>query len=254
MHEICENGDKVAIVSVVRDRVMYEKCLRENPFTAGCELHSIDNLAKNETIPVCYNRFLKSRVAGERTWYVFCHEDFEPKEGVGYLMKGLDEESLWGPIGATTHVRLLLYHQWRVLGQVEESAKDGSLERSVGTPVPRGTPVETFDCQCLIVHSSLVQKHSLVFDENLSFDLYVEEFCMAAAKKGIPSRILPMAARHWSRGSLLPRYAEQEAYLCAKYPDDCFSGASSWILGGKPSFGRRLTVAARRAKQRLCCG
>ena len=83
---------KVAIVSVVRDWTMYERCLKGNPFTCGCELYPIDNQVKNETIPVCYNRFLKSRTVDEQIWYVFCHEDFEPKEDVATLLEGLDRE------------------------------------------------------------------------------------------------------------------------------------------------------------------
>ena len=84
------------------------------------------------------------------------------------------------------------------------------------------------------------------------FDLYVEEFCMAAAKKGVSSRVFPMAARHWSGGSVAPRYTTQEAYVNAKYPLDCFTGTSSWVLGGTPPFFRRLTVAVKRTLRRLC--
>ena len=103
----------------------------------------------------------------------------------------------------------------------------------------------------MIAHSSLVQQRGLRFDEHLTFDLYVEDFCMAAAKKGISARILPLGARHWSGGNVLPRYAEQEAYVNAKYPDDCFTGTSSLILGGKPPFCRRLTVAVKRILRKI---
>ena len=74
---------------------------------------------------------------------------------------------------------------------------------------------------------------------------------MAAVKKGISSRILPMSARHWSGGSVQARYYEQEAYVNEKYPDDCFTGTSSWILGGKPPLGRRLTVAIKRVLRKM---
>lgn len=243
--------DKILYVSVVRDWTMYERCLKGNPFLSGGELCPIDNREKNEGVPVCYNRFLASRPKDESAWYVFCHEDFELKESISALLDGLDMNALWGPIGAATRVRWGIYHQWRMLGSVEECAKDGSNVHVIGTVVPVGTPVETFDCQCLIVHSSLVQREGLRFDEKLSFDLYVEDFCMAAAKKGIASRILPIPARHWSGGSVLARYYEQEAYINAKYPDDCFTGTSSWILGGKPPLGRRLTVAVKRVLRKI---
>lgn len=244
--------DSVLVVSVVRDMSMYERCLKDNAFLAGTELCPVDNRERNESISVCYNRFLRSRQPGEQAWYVLCHEDFEPKEHLAPLVERLDKGSLWGPIGAVTRVRWGFYHQWLLLGQVEESKKDGSCVRHIGKPVACGTPVETFDCQCLVVHSSLVQSHGLAFDENLTFDLYVEEFCMAAAKKGVSSRVFPMAARHWSGGSVAPRYTTQEAYVNAKYPLDCFTGTSSWVLGGTPPFFRRLTVAVKRTLRRLC--
>ena len=244
--------DKVCIVSAVRDMSMYERCLKTNPFLAGAELCPVDNKDRNESISLCYNKFLESRPVGECAWYVFCHEDFEPKEALLPLLSELDKDSLWGPIGAVTRVRCGFYHQWRLLGCIEECGKDGSRPHIVGEPAPQGTLVDTFDCQCLIVHSSLIQRHHFCFDEHLTFDLYVEDFCMAAAQDGIASRILPLFARHWSGGSVLPRYYIQEAYINAKYPNVSFTGVSSWVLGGSPSLSLRLTVAAKRAVRMVC--
>ena len=238
---------KVVLISAVRDFDMHAKCIKDNPFCRGCEIAAIDNRKRNDGIGVCYNRFLDSRPADEDAWYVFCHEDFEPKESLTDHLAALDLSCLWGPIGASTRVIGGTYHQWRLLGSVEECKKDGSNRHTIGTAVPFGTPVETFDCQCLIVHSSLIRKHGLRFDENLTFDLYIEDFCIAAHEKAaIPSRILPFAALHWSGGNVQPRYYRQEAYLNAKYPTVCSTGTSSWILGGNPPFFRRLTVAAKR--------
>ena len=226
---------------------MYEQCVRGNPCLAGCECVPIDNRMANKHVSTGYNRFLSERPLDEDAWYVFCHEDFQLLEPLAPLLADCDREALWGPIGAATRVRFGVYHQWRLLGEVEECRKDGSNVRRVGEAVPRGMPVETFDCQCLIVHASLVRRLGLWFDAALSFDLYVEEFCMAAHEKGgVVSRILPFTCRHWSGGSVQPRYYEQEAHVNAKYPNVCYTGTSSWILGGKPPFFRRLTVAAKR--------
>ena len=236
----------IVVVSIVRDFAMYEKCIRENPYCAGLVLHPVDNRKDNDHISVCYNRALDTRPVDEDTWYVFCHEDWQLLEPLEPYLKELDASALWGVIGAETRVRFGFYHQWRLIGCVEECRKDGSAHRIIGTAVEKGYPVETFDCQCLIVHSSLIQKHRLRFDENLTFDLYVEEFCMAAKENaGILSRILPVKACHWSGGSVQPRYYEQEAYVNSKYPSACYTGTSSWILGGKPPWGRRLTMAIK---------
>lgn len=241
---------KAIIVSVVRDFAMYEKRVGKNSNCQGCTLVALDNRIQNEGVPKRYNEFLASRPVDEEAWYIFCHEDFEFLESPLPRLEGLDKSSLWGPLGAMTEVWLGFYHHWRVLGKILLCNKDGSDEVSFGCPVSSGTPVETFDCQCLIVHSSLIKKYNLRFDENLTFDLYAEDFCIAAAVHGVVSRVLPLAVRHLSRGNVLERYHQQEAYLAKKYPNLCSTGTSSWILGGNPSWGRRLTVALKR----LVCG
>lgn len=235
----------IVIISVVRDFAMYEKCICTNPYCCGCEFAPIDNREKNAGIPAGYNSFLTSRPANEDAWYVFCHEDWQPLENLGERLVDLDRESLWGGIGASTRVRWGIYHQWQLVGTVEECRKDGSNRRMIGRAVSMGTPVETFDCQCLIVHSSLIQRNALRFDEHLTFDLYVEDFCMAAKEKGIASRILPLSACHWSGGSVQPRYYEQERYVNEKYPNECFTGTSSWVLGGRPSILRMASVKVK---------
>lgn len=248
----------VVYISVVRDFVQYARCVKDNPFTVGSELCALDNRTRNEGVPVCYNRFLNGRPTDEDAWYVFCHEDFEVRENLAIRLAELEamdvsaHESLWGVIGAATQIRFGIYHQWRLVGTVEEGRKNGTQLRRIGTAVPMGTPVETFDCQCVIVHSSLIHRYGLRFDSALTFDLYVEEFCMAAhVHAGVVSRILPFAARHWSSGCVQPRYFVQEAHVNAKYPNVCFTGTSSLVLGGCPPFGRRLTVGVKKLVRKL---
>ena len=243
---------KIVCASVVRDFAMYERCVLANPHCAGCELAPIDNRERNEGIGVGYNRFIESRPADENAWYVFCHEDFELKEPLFNRLATLDRDSLWGPVGAVTEVKFGLYHKWTLRGSLEECRKDGSGRHLIGSAVPEGMPVETFDCQCVIVHSSLVQRHRLRFDENLTFDLYAEDFCISAKERfGVASRILPLNACHWSGGSVQPRYYKQEAYLNDKWRDCCYTGTSSWILGGGPSFSRRLTAEVKKVFQKM---
>lgn len=234
---------KIILISVVRDKTMYAKCIQNNPYCQNIERILIDNSIENEHISHCYNRFLNSRQKDEDAWYLFCHEDFEIREDLQPHFIHLDKEELWGPIGARTCVRLGIYHQWQLIGSVTECMKDGCNEHAIGTKVKKGELVETFDCQCLIVHSSLVHTYTLRFDDQLSFDLYVEDFCISAkCKYNINSRILPLSVRHWSPGKINPRYYDQEQYISKKYPYACFTGTSSYVLGGKPSFFRKLTV------------
>lgn len=248
LHENVSSGErsKVVVVSVVRDFSMYDKCIRENPYCSGCELHPVDNRSENEGIPHGYNGFLRSRPSYEDAWYVFCHEDWQPKENLVDRITRLGRDSLWGVIGASTRVKWGFWHQWSLVGTVFQCNKDGSALREIGQRVPVGSVVDTFDCQCLIVHSSQVRAHRLSFDEHLTFDLYAEDLCMEAIRKGVPSRIVPIEACHWSGGSVQPRYFAQERYVNAKYPDLCLTGTSSWVLGGRTSWGRIFTVTVKR--------
>lgn len=243
--------ERPILITVVRDYAMYGRCVSDNPYANECRLHPIDNRQENAHVPTQYNRFLDAYDFGKPAWFVFCHEDFELCGPLPPLLRQARKDCLYGPIGAWTERRLLLFHAWRLAGQIRESGKDGANETVIGPQVPMGTPVETFDCQCLIVHSDLIQKTGLRFDPELSFDLYVEDFCIQAREKHrIPSLILPVACKHWSNGQVGERYRQQEAYLRAKYRNCCYTGTSSYDIG-TPSLLRRCDAAAKRLIHRI---
>lgn len=219
-------------ISVYRDAEMYHRCVGGNPHASSCVLHAIDNRHENAHVSVHYNRFLDAYDYAIPAWFVFCHEDFELLESVEPYLEKADPACLYGPIGASTQLRLGVLYVWTLVGSIVESAKDGSSVSRIGTPSAMGTPVETFDCLCLIVHSDLVLANSLRFDPELSFDLYVEDFCIQARERHrITSRILPVACRHWSHGSVGERYREHEQHLKRKYPTCCYTGTSSYDIG-----------------------
>lgn len=235
---------KPLLVSVVRDETMYRRCIAENPNCAGCERLMLDNRARNETIPVLYNRVLDGLDHSASRWLVFAHEDFEPREPLASRMAEADESRLYGVIGG----RLVLESRWllggltrfRYFGLVSQCGKDGGVEKQVGRPAALNTEVETVDCQFLAVHSSLVRRCRLRFDERLSFDWYAEDFCVAAfLSHRVTTAILPLACCHHSNGNVQPRFFEQMAYLDAKYPKEEFFGAVGYPVGGGRTFLRR---------------
>ena len=243
--------DEVIVISVVRDWAMYEKCLGKNPNVQDCRLIPVDNREKNERISVCYNRALEGLEDGMSRWLVFCHEDFQPLENVADVLSLANRALIHGPIGGRLEHRRpwLLGGFWPGVfaGVVEMSEKDGSCEETFGTLVPASTRVDTVDCQCLIVHSSLVEKYRLRFDECLSFDLYAEDLCLdAKLSHGIETAILPFRCRHYSRGTVLPRFFEQKAYLDAKYPRAEAFGCVGYTIGGGRTLVRRLQKRLRR--------
>jgi len=204
----------MVVVSVVRDFEMYNRLVRSNPFNSGATFVPIDNREKNEGVPVGYNRFLDNYDYSNEDWFVFCHEDWEILEDWQRRLPELDKDSLYGPIGVAMYGSAKV-----VLGQIFNSNKDGSGFRTVGVPCDMGTEVETFDCQCILVHSTLVEKCRLRFDEDLPFDLYVEDLCICAYERHrVRSRILSVKCRHWSFGNIEARFHIGVERIQQKHP------------------------------------
>lgn len=238
------------IVSVVRDLDMYRKCVADNCFCKGCECLMLDNRVRNVTIPSRYNRVLSDLGKDVCRWIMFCHEDFRPLESVLTVLKQADEGRIYGTVGGVLvpRMRWLFGGVWGgvIKGQIIESEKDGSGSLLRGHAVPLDTPVETVDCQCLVVHSSLIAKYGLRFDEQLSFDLYTEDFCHGAfLRHGIETAILPLKCQHYSRGSLQPRFFRQKAYLDGKYPRSEALSCVGYTIGGGRTVMRRIQKAIR---------
>lgn len=206
-------SEPVYIVSVVRDYAMYNKCIAENPCCAGCTLVPLDNRTENLGVSQRYNQFIDS-LEGDG-WVVFCHEDWRPLEPLAARLQGLDPKALYGPIGAIMEVcpNADFIH---ITGSIQQCRKDGlRLRRNRGTW--KKPEADTFDCQCVIAHSSLLRQKGLRFDEKLPFDLYAEDFCSSACLKGVPSRILSVKCRHYSGGKLSERFWQGLEYLREKY-------------------------------------
>jgi len=220
----------LVIVSVVRGFEMYQRLVRDNRFNSGAQFCPIDNQERNEAVPVCYNRFLDQYDYSSEAWFVFCHEDWEIQEAWQERFSELDKESLYGPVGVRVVGRKRI-----VLGQIKNSMKDGSDCRLVGNAFRTGGVTGTFDCQCVIVHSSLIQRTGLRFDPRLEFDFYVEEFCMQAREKfGVLSRVFALRCQHYSFGSVQPRFHKAVDYVRQKYPKlkQCYSTTATKVLIG----------------------
>ena len=126
----------------------------DNPYFKGADLIMLDNRVENKTVTERYNDFLDG--IDDDRWIVLCHEDWELKENLLDVLEKLDKDKLYGPIGVfieeKKNVDVLV-----MKGRVEQSPKNGGK-----TIIIRGKDstgwVDTFDCQCLIFHSSLASQ------------------------------------------------------------------------------------------------
>lgn len=209
-------GTEVIVASVVRNRAMYERCVACNPFFDGCSLVVLDNSVENLSVTRRYNDFLNSDACAGDCWIVLCHEDWEPLQNVRDRIRDLDRNCLYGTIGSYVE-ELPRVDVIMNMGYVKQTAKDSEKQiEIVGKEIE--ARVDTFDCQCIIMHSSLVGRYGLRFDEKLSFDMYVEEFCIRAYEQyGIESRTIMLDACHHSSGKLSKSFFTSLDYVRAKY-------------------------------------
>lgn len=208
---------KVIVASVVRDRAMYERCVALNPFFDGCTLVVLDNSVENRSVTSRYNDFLDSEACAGDCWIVLCHEDWEPLQNVRDRVVNLDRNCLYGTIGSYVE-ELPRVDVIMNMGYVKQTPKNSEKRiEIVGKEIE--ARVDTFDCQCIIMHSSLLQRCGLRFDRKLSFDMYVEELCIRAYEQyGIESRTIMLDACHHSSGKLSKSFYASLDYVKAKYP------------------------------------
>lgn len=225
--------EAVFVVSVVRDEAMYSKCVTSNPHLNGCRFVMLDNRKDNIPIPVRYNYFLDS--CQSDSWIIFCHEDWELQQDIGDLLSVFDKDKIYGPIGAWLE-RESRYDLIKSFGSVIQCEKNG--ERPVRICGLHGPArVDTVDCQCVMIHSALVKKLGLRFDENLPFDMYVEDFCVSAFEKaGVLTMVVDMDCTHYSYGTISDRFFEAVRYVKEKYRSGQKRYAS--VVGYKTTFGK----------------
>lgn len=233
----------IVVISVVRDFDLYNRLVASNVFFRNAQFVTFDNRKDNKFISVRYNQFLDNYDYSQAAWFVFCHEDWELLEDLSARLEVADKGCLYGVIG-TVFVPKKNKYLLRSLGYVKNSDKKGENVRFYGRSCPVFTQVDTFDCQCLVVHSSLIAAHTLRFDENLHFDLYVEDFCINAREKyGILSKILNIKCQHYSFGSIEQRFYDNFAYLQEKYKNACRSYSNCLVT---QEIGKKLDKRIKR--------
>lgn len=220
---------RVVVVTVVRDKAMYQRCIGDNPVLKDMQIIIGDNTVENRPVPYHYNKAIEAILAQkEPCWIAFIHEDFKPFEPLEEVLADADTAALWGPQGATTKRFMGFPYKSYMIGCVLANAKDGSRRGVYGLCRVNGVPTETFDCACVFAHSSLLERFpTLRFDESCAFDMYAEDLCYQAEQLGIPRRILQFGCVHNSLGDFSTgHYQEARAYCQRKHPTLRISGGS----------------------------
>lgn len=233
-----EHLEKCAIIVPFVKKELVDKYILKNRFLRDEEALSvnlIDNTAENRALSVLYNEFLDKYDYSNESWFIFAHSDFEFLEFPSNILHGLDKSRIYGPVGVKTFIengKAGFFSKGRVYEKDAQNILYENFPHRYEDP-----SVDTLDCMCMLVHSSLIDKYHLRFDEALYFDLYVEDFCIDAAKEhGVGISALSFDCAHHSsyvsekycRNSYLDRLK----YINSKYPNDIYGGTVTPI-GGK---------------------
>jgi len=222
-------NEVLQIICVVSDFAVYESVIGSNPFMNRLPIRVYDNTTRNVGIPQRYNDFIDHHMHND-AWLVFCHQDFGFLEDPSLKISALDRNCIYGPIGASRKRGLYFRHgrltfsRKVLLGQIQQARSDNDFFPH-GIPLVRPRVVETVDCCCLIVHTSLIKRHGLRFDERLDFHLYSEDFSLNAYYTyGIRTMAVQMEARHLSFGNTSRDFHVSLEYLRGKYEGRSFVG------------------------------
>ena len=186
-----------------------------------------DNSAENIGISKRYNSYIEKNITEDSDfWIVFCHQDFGFNKDPYKKIKSLNKNNIYGAIGTATSFRPIRaikkflmkkpddYSAVKriFLGQISQCQRDSDL-KPFGKKIFFERTVSSVDCCCLIVHSSLVNKYNLRFDENLNWHLYAEDFCInAKIAHNITSKVAQFDCFHLGEGKL-----NDDFHTCAKY-------------------------------------
>ncbi len=232
----------LTVVSVVRDKACYARCVRENPNLAGARFITYDNTQENRPIPVRYNAFIDA-MPEDTEWIFFAHEDMELREDPRPLLARACPLDLYGHIGTRCLCGAFVFP----FGGISDSNRDGTAWENLRTPVWArelfGNFVDAFDCCGFYVHADAIRTWGLRFDEHCVWDLYAEDLCyqFALASQRLP-RILRVQAHHWSHGNPSgASFLAAKAYLDEKYKETFFAGGTcTFTIGRRPPLRFRI--------------
>lgn len=228
------------IFSVVNNLEQYNRCVKDNPhLSAWVRQHALNTPQHNVSIATHYNTFIEKVILPTREdgWVIFCHQDFEFLEDPLPILRSLPRHVIYGPLGMQRRAWLPGITRGTAYGQLR------SGPYIIGLRTDRPQPVDTLDCCCLMIHTSLLKKYGLRFDEQFDFHLYAEDFCLQAHQKKLEIQALQSNCIHYSNGTLSNAFFDKYDTLLKKFPQEPFVTMCVHIrIGKKGHFPSRRTV------------
>ncbi|MFA6570601.1 MAG: hypothetical protein WCT77_05130 [Bacteroidota bacterium] len=243
---------EIEFVTVINNFDIYNRIFINNSFLSNFKLVKFDNTTENLPLAKRYNQYI-DKLMPENTWIVFCHQDFEFKEDISTLLQNLDYSNIYGPIGAGWKKNLVCFlrldyfkirkfkigiiKRRQIIGSIEEKQSDKYVK--IGKFIKRPEIVDTVDGCCIIIHSSLIKKYNLRFDDNLDWHLYSEDFSLnAKIYHKVITKVVQISSTHHSSGSFNAEFHHSLVYIRNKYNN--FDFASTCYDGYNYNFVNKL--------------
>ena len=231
-------GQRLQLVCVSHLPDVFGRYVGSNSHVNRYPIVLYDNSVEKVGIAERYNHFIE-RQMGEG-WCIFMHHDLcfdeDPLPRIhrlptniiyGVTGTRLGKRRRYAYVGLSRKNGLTLraghYYGLQLLGRIK-CRTEIREEKIVGTPVEDPAVVDTVDCCCLIVHSSLIRRYELRFDPLLAWHFYSEDFSLNAQRShGIETRVVQMDCGHYGYGRPDEDFYQSQRYLVKKYREMLFS-------------------------------
>ena len=223
---------KPKVICTFNNLEVFDKVVKNNEFIGDAELFTFNNTNENIAITKNYNKFLDENVYKNPEvdyWCIFIHQDFGFMEELNSVVDKLEKSSIYGAVGVKIFKGLFFGKKGidrklgfktelkLICGSILQGNNDFNF-KSYGRKVYFQTVVDAVDCCCIILHSSLIKKYNLRFDENLSFHMYAEELCYSAKlNHKIETKVYQMNCYHLGRGCFNQEFDDSVRYLKDKF-------------------------------------
>ncbi len=222
----------IQYVCVSHRHDIFQRHVGDNPHVPAEQVIRYDNSVENIAIPLRYNHFVENTMGDG--WVVFMHHDMQFDEPLAPRLAALPQDAIYGVCGiqlmlGQRYVHIRRKSRWTLtiehgrhyvadcLGQIrcKPSFLPGGLVGRYCTNLPI---VETVDCCCIIIHSSLIKRHGLRFAPEFTWHFYSEELSLRARRQhGITTRVVQLECGHFGSANIDDEFFKLAERLVATY-------------------------------------
>lgn len=243
-------SERVILISACNNPAVYQRYAAKSTGVEPRDFRRYDNTVENLPVPARYNQFISGLAETDEGWLAFVHNDFAFHDDPRPWLADVARDNLYGVVGAGLSPRPEGHGGVAAMARPDGSRLEYKARGQVlcspqliasgicGIPVDGMVPVQTVDCCCIIVHSSLVRRLGLRFDESFEWHFYAEELSLRAFRQwGVRTFVLPIRSGHYGLGAMNDAFYEAGRRLFRDYPETfastCFNplAAPAWATG-----------------------